>query len=113
MFGLQIAILVLLVLLIAEVLAFGLSLRASIKAFTAGPTLRARRRRSIAEAAIDYGEQIDGKRVPPLSGLEKKAHALDFCRKLDLGDNGRRDFDDGEFTREIESVLGERARLSA
>ena len=113
MLALQIATLALVVLSIAAVSAFSVLILQKLEPIASGPTIRARRRRAIAEAAVDYGEQVDSTRVPPITGPEKRAHALDFCRKVDFGDNGARDFDDGEFAREIESVLGERARLSA
>jgi len=64
---------------------------------------RVSRRERLAEVACDYAEQV-GKKG------EKLPHALEAFRRLDIADNGRRDYNDAEARIAIESVLARRRR---
>jgi hypothetical protein len=60
---------------------------------------RAEVRASLAAQAVAYAEAIGG------DGPEKLRHAVQAAGKLDLADNRRRDFTDGEFRIAIEHHL--------
>ena len=55
--------------------------------------------KELAAQAVAYAGTLGG------SGPEKLAHAMDAFRKLDEGDNGVRDFNDGQTRILIEAAL--------
>jgi hypothetical protein len=68
----------------------------------AKPSRRARKREHYAQQAVAYAKQIGG------SHEDKLRHAVESFRQLDMADNGKRDFSDGEIRLAIEAVLGAR-----
>jgi hypothetical protein len=69
---------------------------------TQRPLARRSRRTVIVLDAIAYADQVGG------DARAKKAHALDYARKLDLADNRKRDYSDAELGMSIEAELGKR-----
>lgn len=64
-----------------------------------GPAKRSRRRVELAAMASSYAEQMGG------TGAEKLAHAISAFQRLDLADNGKRDYSDAEVRIAIEACL--------
>lgn len=65
---------------------------------------RPNRREEIAAKAVAYAEQMGG------TGQQKLLHAVSAFGRLDLADNGKRDFTDAEARISIEQVLKEKPK---
>jgi hypothetical protein len=65
-----------------------------------GPSRRSRRRLEIAAMAVDYAEQMGG------TNPEKLTHAIGAFQRIDLADNGKRDYSDAEARIAVEAILG-------
>lgn len=64
------------------------------------PKTRSTRRAEIARLAVDYAASMGG------SSEEKLAHGIGAFQRIDLSDNGKRDFTDVEARIAIEAILG-------
>lgn len=64
------------------------------------PSRRHARREELAAMAVDYAEMI--------GGSEKLKHAIQAFGRIDLADNGKRDYSDAEARIAIEALLARR-----
>lgn len=66
---------------------------------TKKPEQRIEQRNAYAKASVAYAEQIGGEND------KKLLHAISAFQKMDLADNGKRDYSDAEARIAVESVL--------
>lgn len=66
------------------------------------PSKRQQRRLELAEMAVGYAQMMGG------DGKVKLTHAISAFSRLDLADNGKRDYSDAEARIAIESILAKK-----